>query len=219
MYNWRPGLCFLDAAVLLLSDWCFSKVSSTFQSKFSNKPLSVLQNTGHAVRHSSKQTANQLLMPRGVDGCTKLLFAARLQCGSSSAMCMALCCTNCTFHLPLPLIDCKVRPSATPPRLNYSIIVTAGRNFSPQSTKQCVMLCRFAAVRCATRRFGSAVVSSVNLLKPFALMIHSSLQKVRRSPFNTTLWAREMCIKHTGGLSLRPELTVSARYVWLTRYE
>jgi hypothetical protein len=28
-----------------------------------------------------------------------------------------------------------------------------------------------------------------------------------------------MCIKHTGGLSLRPELTVSARYVWLTRYE
>jgi len=69
-----------------------------------------------------------------------------------------------------------------PPRVNYSTVVTTDRNFSPQSTKQCIIVCRFAAVRSATRRFGSTVVSFVHLLKPFALMNHSSLQQVRSIP-------------------------------------
>jgi len=124
----------------------------------------------------------------------------QLQCGS-----MTLCYTNCNVavwryatpiamwqydamlhqlqvsFLSLSLIDCKARPSATS-CLNYSIILTADRNFSPQCTKQCVIVCRFSAVRGATRRFGSIVVSSVHLLKPFAVMNHFSLQKVRSIP-------------------------------------
>ena len=92
------GLCFLGTAATSLSDWCFSEVRWYFRASFETN-RSLFQNTRHAVQHSNKQTANQLLMPRGVDGCTKLFVC----CSTAMWQQLALCCTNCKFHFCLCL--------------------------------------------------------------------------------------------------------------------